>query len=163
MSKSQKHRKQEKQQQPKPLPQKPIRVLSLASKLFAGFLAFCTLLGVIVLWPRVTIEAEGQVDPLNPYPNSFKITNTGFVPLRDVQPFVGICVFLIGEPRTLPERCMGSLRSRFIMSQWRIRWLAMDEPTKVRFDDLFAVNAPAKFGAADISIYLDYPMAPGPH
>jgi hypothetical protein len=81
MSKSQKHRKQEKQQQPKLLPQNPKRVLSLASKLFAGFLAFCTLLGVIVLWPRVTIEAEGQVDPLNPYPISFKITNTDSKPV----------------------------------------------------------------------------------
>jgi hypothetical protein len=156
MSKSRKRREREKQEPPRPPPPKPKRAWTLASKLFAGILAFCTLLGVIALWPRVTIEAEGQVDPSKPYPISFKITNTGFVPLRDVQPFVGICRFWIGEPKNLPEACAGSLSSGFIMPQWRIKWLARDEPTKIRLDDLLAIAGTAKFGAADISVGVKF-------
>src|ERR1700733_8772501 len=124
MPRSGKDREREKQRQPKPLPQKPRRVWTFASKAFAGVLAVCTLLGAVVLWPRVTIEPEGQIDPSHPYPIAFKITNTGFVPLRDVQPFIGVCEFWPGEPKNLPDRCAGSLGSRFVMPQWHIRWLA---------------------------------------
>jgi hypothetical protein len=127
------------------------------SKTFAAVLVVCTLLGAVVLWPRVTIEPdEGQIDPSHPYPIAFKITNTGFVQLRDVQPFIGICEFWTGEPKNLPERCIGSLGSKFAMPQWRVGWLARDEPTKVRFDDLFKITGTAKFGAADISVGVEF-------
>lgn len=153
MSKSRKDREREKQKQPRQ-PQKESK--TVRSRLVGWFLAFCTALGIFVLWPRVTIEAEGQVDPSSPYPISFKITNPGFIALRDVQPFIGICRFWIGEPKNLPESCDGSLGTRFVDPHWRIRWLAHDEPTKIRFDDMFGVTAPAKFGAADISVGAEF-------
>jgi hypothetical protein len=156
MPKSRKNREREKQRQPRPLPQKPKRAFSIASKLFAGLLAFCTFLGIIVLWPRVTVEPEGQIDPLSPSAISFKITNTGFVTLRAVRPFVGICTFVIGKPTNPPERCTGALRSRLMNPEWPIHWLARDETTKIRLDDIFPVNATSKFGGADISVGVNF-------
>src|SRR5215470_7999352 len=61
----------------------------LPSRLFVGFLAICTIVGLIVFWPRLIVEAVGQIDPLRPFPITFKITNTGFIPLDSVQPAIG--------------------------------------------------------------------------
>jgi hypothetical protein len=133
-------------------PRQPEPTKKWHHKLLGWFLGFCTALGIIALWPRVTIEPEGQIDPSNPHPIYFKITNTGFVPLRDVDPFIGLCVYFAGEPRNLPERCEGPLGARFLMSQWHVRWLARDEPTKIRLDD--ALNIGPQLGGADISVGL---------
>jgi hypothetical protein len=43
-----------------------------------------------------------------------------------------------------------------MMLNWFIKTLARDEATKIRIDDLFNIHAPAKFGAADISIVVTF-------
>jgi hypothetical protein len=42
------------------------------------------------------------------------------------------------------------------MPQWHVNWLARDEPTQVRFDDAIAIKAPGMFGAADISVGIEF-------
>jgi hypothetical protein len=127
----------------------------LPSRLFAGFLAICTIVGLIVFWPRLIVEAVGQIDPLRPFPITFKITNTGFIPLESVQPAIGLCDFWTGSPKNLPDQCNGPLGS-YQMRQWFVSTLARDETTEVRLDDLFNIIPPAQFGAADISIKVAF-------
>jgi len=129
--------------------------IPLPSRLFAGFLAICTIVGLIVFWPRLIVEAVGQIDPLRPFPITFKITNTGFIPLESVQPAIGLCDFWTGSPKNLPDQCNGPLGS-YQMRQWFVSTLARDETTEVRLDDLFNIIPPAQFGAADISIKVAF-------
>ena len=135
--------------------EKSARIL-LPSRLFAGFLAICTIVGLIVFWPRLIVEAVGQIDPLRPFPITFKITNTGFIPLDSVQPAIGLCDFWTGSPKNLPDQCNGPLGSYLQMPQWFVSTLARDETTEVRLDDLFNIIPPAQFGAADISIKVAF-------
>jgi hypothetical protein len=134
--------------------EKSARIL-LPSRLFAGFLAICTIVGLIVFWPRLIVEAVGQIDPLRPFPITFKITNTGFIPLESVQPAIGLCDFWTGSPKNLPDQCNGPLGS-YQMRQWFVSTLARDETTEVRLDDLFNIIPPAQFGAADVSIKVAF-------
>jgi hypothetical protein len=128
----------------------------LPSRLFAGFLAICTIVGLIVFWPRLIVEAVGQIDPLRPFPITFKVTNTGFIPLESVQPAIGLCDFWTGSPKNLPDQCNGPLGPYLQMPQWFVSTLARDETTEVRLDDLFNIIPPAQFGAADISIKVAF-------
>ena len=130
--------------------------IPLPSRLFAGFLAICTIVGLIVFWPRLIVEAVGQIDPLRPFPITFKITNTGFIPLDSVQPAIGLCDFWTGSPKNLPDQCNGPLGSYLQMPQWFVSTLARDATTEVRLDDLFNIIPPAQFGAADISIKVAF-------
>jgi len=97
-----------------------------------------------------------QIDPSHPHPISFKITNTGFIPLWNLQPEFRLCEFDTNPPHNLPDRCVGHLGSILIMPQWFVSELARDETDELRFDDLFNVQPPAQFGAADISIVLKF-------
>ena len=130
--------------------------IPLPSRLFAGFLAICTIVGLIVFWPRLIVEAVGQIDPLRPFPITFKITNTGFIPLDSVQPAIGLCDFWTGSPKNLPDQCNGPLGSYLQLPQWFVSTLARDATTEVRLDDLFNIIPPAQFGAADISIKVAF-------
>jgi len=129
---------------------------SAAKQIISGFLAICTIVGLIVFWPRLIVEAVGQIDPLRPFPITFKITNTGFIPLDSVQPAIGLCDFWTGSPKNLPDQCNGPLGSYLQMPQWFVSTLARDETTEVRLDDLFNIIPPAQFGAADISIKVAF-------
>src|ERR1700716_1025305 len=136
MSKSRKQGEREKRRPPTALPKKPRRMFLIIGKLFAAVLVFCSLLALLVFWPRVVVESDSPFDPASPHPIAFKITNTGFVALRDIQPALGICALWFGEPKNLPDRCAGSLGDRFAMPQWRANWLNRDETLKIRLDDL---------------------------
>lgn len=111
---------------------------------------------VVTFLPRVTVESGASIDPSNPYPIPFVITNTGIVPLTNVQPAIGLCAFWTGDPPQIPPACDGSLHSRLVMPKWLVRELRHDEKHMIRLDDLFAIKPPAKFGGADISIVITY-------
>jgi hypothetical protein len=116
--------------------------------------------GLLIFLPRVTVEPAGQIDPSSPYPIPFTIINTGIIPLMNLQPAVGLCsVTLTMEkkpPQSPPDSCAGSLGTRFVMPQWFIRKLSMDERHVVRFDDVFDITEGVKLAAADISIIIQY-------
>jgi hypothetical protein len=70
-----------------------------------GFLAWISVIsfvvGLLFFWPRMTVEATGPIDPKNPRPIPFKLTNAGFVSLVDVQPVLGVCQIIGGQPRSI--------------------------------------------------------------
>ncbi len=61
-------------------------LIVIPGKVWAGVLAFCTMLGVLVLWPCMNVVAAGDFS--NPASIEFKITNIGFLPLR--RPNIGM-------------------------------------------------------------------------
>jgi hypothetical protein len=154
MSKSRKNREREKQQPPQQPPQKPRRLWTAAKTLFAATLAFCTLLGIAVLWPRITIEPYGAFDPSSPSPLQFKISNIGFVPLTDIAPRLGICrLAWQGRPALLgpcdPPRYL-------VPAGWQHAQMGMDEWYLISLDDAFKTPQPTAFESGDISIYVEY-------
>jgi hypothetical protein len=61
-----------------------------ASAALVGFVA--AILGIVAyLLPRMVADAPGLFDDANSYSISFKVTNTGWIPLRNVRLSVGIC------------------------------------------------------------------------
>src|SRR5437762_1429084 len=109
------------------------------TRLQKGIAATVTAIGVasaiVALLPRVTVEPGGQIDPSNPSPILFTIANTGPIPLNNVQPMLGICALIFGEPKELPERCSGALRSRLAPTPWFARQIATDERLTIRLDE----------------------------
>lgn len=123
------------------------------------------LLGLVVFLPRVTVEPTAQIDPLKPAPIFFTITNTGIIPLYNVQPMIGLCILRIARegkhPENFPdeeERCNGRREPRIIMPFWFVKVLSMDEKSVVRLENGLFVNIPqpAKFDGADIAIIVEY-------
>jgi hypothetical protein len=55
-----------------------------------GFVA-ASIAVVTTCWPRMVADAPGLFDDANAYSISFAVTNTGWIPLRDVRLSVGIC------------------------------------------------------------------------
>jgi hypothetical protein len=55
-----------------------------------GFLAAIVAI-VTTCWPRMVADAPGLFDDANAYSVSFTVTNTGWIPLRNVRLSVGIC------------------------------------------------------------------------
>jgi hypothetical protein len=141
---------------PKPPPKRDQQPFLRPRKIWSAILATCTLLGVAVLWPRVTVEPmQVEIDPLNPSPISFKISNTGFISLRNIQPFVGICDVVFGKPAPFGEKCNGPLEQYAEMKKWRANILARDETTEIRIDDLIR-EPPGGLGGIDISVGIEF-------
>ena len=44
----------------------------------------------VTLLPRVTVTTSDPVDPNNPFSSSITITNSGYLPLRDVRASIGV-------------------------------------------------------------------------
>ena len=138
-------------------PQDKPTVKTLGSKPFPNLVTFLSIVGtlvgiLIVFWPRVTVESEkSSIDPLNPYAIPFVITNTGFLPLTNVQPAVGVCES--GEPQALEDLCKGSLQKRLAFKGWFIKKMRMDDKYTMRLDDGLKFE---KFGGANISIVITY-------
>jgi hypothetical protein len=113
-----------------------------------GFLS-----ALVTFLPRLTVEPAGQIDPSSPYPISFTIANIGIVPLSEVQPALGVCDIIYGEPKNLPERCV-KIGTFLMFDPWAVKVLAADERYTIQLDE--ALNIKAKFGAADIAIKIGY-------
>jgi hypothetical protein len=117
-----------------------------------GFVAVVGFVAALVTFlPRITVEPGGQIDPLKPYPIPFTITNTGIIPLFNVQPAIAVCKIYSGIPSA--RECNGNLKGGFIFAPWFSKRLWMDEKYTIRLDDAFKfVEAPS----FDISIVVEY-------
>ena len=111
---------------------------SLARWLFTALLAMATLIGGgVVFWPRVTVEASGDLS--NPATIQFVATNTGYVSLR--HPAMGMvgCELAYGkEPSTPMRKCLTSSFPPEVLSETGYRWLNMDEKFTTRLEDWIA-------------------------
>jgi len=136
----------------------PIKTgMSLARWLFAALLAVATLIGGgVVFWPRVTVEAQGDLS--NPATIQFVATNIGYVPLR--RPAMGMfdCELAYGEePSTPMRKCLTSSFPPEHLSETGYRWLNMDEKFVTRLEDWLAfTNKPPKLSRVNVLIRFSY-------
>jgi hypothetical protein len=120
----------------------------------AGLIGFAS--AIATLLPRLTIDPDAG-DTVKPLATTFRIKNTGFIPLSNVQPMIGVCTFKLGTIEfggSTQNSCGGSLkRISYINKMWFAKWLTMDETLVLRIDDMITgVN----FLGADISIAVEY-------
>lgn len=111
--------------------------------------------GLVAFLPRVTVSSPNTTDPDTYPPISFEIINSGYLPLNDVSPMLGICT-IYAQPAKSRGTCNGPLLTRLAPSFWTQKSMMMDERATVRFDDVFNFRPPSKFGGADISIIVRY-------
>jgi hypothetical protein len=109
----------------------------------------------LTLLPGVKVDAQGPVDPANPYPIAFRIADASFIPLNNVNAYLEIC-YLAAAPASGPQRCQPPYEIRKFKADWRDHALATDQPFTITLDDFMRLAAPAKFGGADISIIVEY-------
>ena len=105
----------------------------------------------------VTVEAQGPLDPANPYPISFKIADANFIPLTNVNAYLVIC-YLAAAPAPPAQQCEPPYKTRLFKAGWRDHALAADQQFSVTLDDFMRFTAPATFGDADISIIVEYQL-----
>jgi hypothetical protein len=150
MSKSRRERERKKQRSSKPPPCEPRAVWTLTKKLVAGFLAGCTALGVIVLWPRMSATVSGPFDPSNAYSETFTIANAGFFPFMETRIGIGLCSIETETPKFLVygDPCAGN-DAHLLMSglAWAVAELRRDETFSVALTDVLT-PATEKYRAA---------------
>lgn len=110
---------------------------------------------VVMFLPGVRVEPQGPLDPANPYPIAFKISDANFVPLDNVNVFLEIC-YAVPAPAPVPPPCQPPFDTRMFKAAWRDHTLATDQQFTITLDDFMRFTAPDKFGRADISIIVEY-------
>src|SRR5437879_191118 len=82
----------------------------------------------------VTVDPEGDLDVVG-RKMAFKVTNTGFTTLHEVQPVLGLCQIAFGGKLDPKYQCGGPLGSKLVPAMLKIGTLTMDEKQSFRFDD----------------------------
>jgi hypothetical protein len=126
---------------------------SLRALAAAAFVGGAT--AAVVFLPGVTVDAQGPVDPSNPYPISFMIGDANLIPLNNVNAYLVIC-YVAAVPTPPVPVCQPPFDTRLFKAGWRGHSLGAHEPFTVTLDDFLRLAAPAKFGGADISIIVEY-------
>jgi hypothetical protein len=86
---------------------RPKRFRPALNKLFGSILAVCTLIGAVaVLYPRLIVDPQNEIDRYNTDNLAFLLRNTGYYPLYNVSPMLGICQISWGIPNSF-QRCDG--------------------------------------------------------
>jgi hypothetical protein len=122
--------------------------------LAAAVLAGGTVAALMYL-PGVMVDPVGPVDPSNPYPISFTISDANVIPLDDVNVYLVIC-YAVAVPAPSAPTCQPPYKTRKFKAGWRGRSLRADQPFTIVLDDFLRLAPPAKFGGADISIIVEY-------
>ena len=114
-----------------------------------------TVAAVVVFLPRMTVVPDDfSVDPAHPYPMSFTITNTNFIPLRKMNVYLGLCYFQFGEGKV--PSCIPPYKTRFGPDAWSSHTLAMDERFTIALEDVVSLRQSTHLNGADISIIVNY-------
>ena len=150
-------RKNKPRQKPPPPPKSPPKKgkwIVIYGKIFAGVLAFCTFLGIVVLWPRVTVEANNAGD--NPSVVSFIESNTGYIPLENVTDAMALCYLDFGKLR-ISGNCAQLGAVRIVSPQWKKHRLNIDDKNSLDMREAFATyGGPTQVTAGDIAIIVTY-------
>jgi hypothetical protein len=138
----------------------PAKKWLVTGRFFAGILASATVVGGVAaaffFLPRVTVDPSGPYDPSNPSPITFTIANINIIPLRDVQPSLGVCFMdWSTEIKTHPS-CNGPSESRLNFAPWFVKWLDIDEKYQIAIEDLLKPAAGAQAINANITIGVTY-------
>lgn len=101
--------------------------------------------GLISLWPSISTEPLPLPDPAQPFLVPFKVTNSGYLPIRDLRGHCYIDKLKVGDLNV----------ENSVLSGWEADYLARGESMTMMVDltDSQVGPAPAE---ADIAIVVDY-------
>jgi hypothetical protein len=126
----------------------------IPGKILGGILAFCTLLGIVVLWPRVSVEVNNSGN--NPSVVSFMESNAGYIPLENVTDAMALC-YLDFEKMRISGNCAHLGNVRITPPQWKKHRLNIDGKNSLDMRDAFATyGSPMQVTAGDIAIIVTY-------
>jgi hypothetical protein len=133
--------------------------------LWSALLGIATLLGYVVLIPRVTPVFSDPPDPDNPFSSSLTITNSSYYPLNSVSVrlLLGtICTDGVACPEKTAfpdlhryEGAVGTSTS-FQKPQWGKHDLPMDTGFTIAIDDIMTPAPGTKIEYADFEIIISY-------
>ncbi len=149
--------------QSQPLAENEIKRKSFIYRLGALFIKLAVWGSVVVtivsgffyFLPRVTVEPSGVYDPSNPSPLTFTISNTNVVPLRDVQPALGVCFIDTDKNRT-NQQCNGPAGTKLAFAPWFVKWLDVDEKYQIIIEDALSLGDSTQIQNANITIAVIY-------
>jgi hypothetical protein len=137
--------------------------------LWSGALAVATLLGYVVLIPRVTPSISSPINPINPFSSSITITNSGNIPLDSVSVSVKIRAICGTAAPVCPNETQYPDPTRFDdiattvhHPEWVDRHLSIDGRFDFSMGDSFFQppdepdTVTLKF--ADIAVVVDYQL-----
>jgi hypothetical protein len=163
MPRSKGRRTKEKRSPPLKIQPQRKMLIEIPKAVWGALLAFCTLLGAVVLWPRVNIEGTGDFS--NPASIQFQITNTGYLPLRT--PSVGFlsCDMIYGTDIAIlkanPELPCDLSRITKSTPAYNNEWLEMDDTLTLRLEDIFRVEKLPILRASIVLTFFYYlPLIP---
>ncbi len=145
---------------------KPQRARKKKSRVsvMAVVLGLATLLGgiasALTFLPRVTVNVSDPVNPDDPFSSSIKITNTGYIPIDSVIPYLGLGEIGYSSPTDQSPTSPLPANRRYIyqphihLDKWGIHDLGLDEEITIAINELWNVKAPLAF--ADIAVVVDY-------
>jgi hypothetical protein len=109
----------------------------------------------VMYLPGVTVDPEGPVNPSNPYPISFTISDANFIPLENVNVYLEIC-YIVAAPAPAMHTCQRPDKVLLFKADWRNHSLTTDQQFSITLDDFLRFTTPTKFGGADVSIIVEY-------
>jgi hypothetical protein len=128
----------------------PIRLVSIIVP------AIGVIAASLALLPRISVTVGDPEDPLNALSAAFTITNTNFVPLHEVTPYVGFGYISSGPP-PCDKILQSPFDSQLHLTEWGVHDLDMDERFTITLADMFKVSPKTiPVSCADIVISVHY-------
>jgi hypothetical protein len=103
------------------------------------------LAGLISLWPSLSIEPLAPIDSKQPFSVPFKVTNSGYLPIKDLEPFCYVHSVKVGG-HTFTANLMTN-------KNWATAHLERGESITIVSNFIHSDVMPAE---ADIAIAVDY-------
>ena len=129
---------------------------SRMKKLWGGLIATASfILGTLVLWPQVTIEATSSPEATNPFSGVFKVENGQIYPIEDVhiEAYMWCVKMGVGTDTTPPSLCMkGNIASS--KNEWNHRTIDAHDAYEITAGDVLFSSPNLLY--ADISVRVTY-------
>ena len=133
--------------------QQPTFLSRMGTRVGAGIALVSALLSFLVLFPRVTVEGLGQIDPEHPNP-TFVIGNATIIPLTNVRPTLAPCALLFRDGPGLIGPCDGYSATVLQSANWAVHKITMDEKHAIQLSDV--VKNMTALRSADLIITVTF-------
>lgn len=102
-----------------------------------------TVVGLIALWPSLTVSANEPMDPAQPFSVPFQITNASYLPLKDVRVYA-----YIHQAGNTPTSSESGAQVRGECQRSRPQSIATPKRWKARSRSGVSGNRPATFNVS---------------
>lgn len=107
--------------------------------------AISVLVSLFILWPRLTINLGEVVDRTNPFYSSFRLSNDGYVPIKNIR-------FKCEMKKVSLKDNSSFTNCSFTFSNYFIQSLNTSESTTIRFDNFFNKNMSVSFARIEVVV-----------